>query len=408
MEFQAQRIKLAFNKPVRQQLFEDFGSQNARLRDILGSSDRLAGLRQARVSKTSVNAGLWKFWNHGNILFNLLTEAWSCKCQSSHHANLLLQHRAAPTVNFHVVFWFKRQLAVGQYPWTWQDTSIKLLEESSSPTAVKLQVPAVSNGASNGLKSPPTPASYAVQSPSPTPSPILTPSPAQISPQSINQDINGKYHHKSKRKSFLDKFKSDKSPKSTPPLRPEKKAPASPDNQTAPAPLSQPASTNIEPHQPPKPKPKVAFANTPARTSIDDPTNPKIADLCTKISTCSPDLPHYGWLKGNDQRYLVQPLCKAAKDPQQHITLDTLLGPTSPITFTRRQRLQIALILASSHVQLHPSPWLKSKWSKKDILFLYDPQDLSKVSTEQPYISRSLVSSPSLDLFSLVLQLRAS
>lgn len=78
IEFHSQRIKLAFNKGVRQQLFEDFGDHNNRLRDILGSSDRLAILRKSRVSnKTSAaNAALWKFWNHGNSLFNLLTEAW--------------------------------------------------------------------------------------------------------------------------------------------------------------------------------------------------------------------------------------------------------------------------------------------------------------------------------------------
>ena len=63
VEYQAQRIKLAFNKTTRQELFEEFGMYNARLRDILGSSDRLAALRRSRVaSKTAgINSGLWKF-----------------------------------------------------------------------------------------------------------------------------------------------------------------------------------------------------------------------------------------------------------------------------------------------------------------------------------------------------------
>lgn len=144
IEYHSQRIRLAFNKDVRKQLFDDFGDQNSRLRDILGSSDRLASLRRARVT-TSVNSGLWKFWNHGNVLFNLLTEAWSCKCQAFHHANLLLQHRVVPTVNFRVVFWFKRHLAgasSGQLPWAWQDTSIKLLEEPTGPIMMKVPIPA--------------------------------------------------------------------------------------------------------------------------------------------------------------------------------------------------------------------------------------------------------------------------
>ena len=164
VEYHSQRIRLAFNKDVRKQLFDDFGEQNSRLRDILGSSDRLAGLRRARVS-TAVSSALWKFWNHGNAVFNLLTDAWSCKCQAFHHANLLLQHRVVPTVNFRVVFWFKTHLAgttPAQLPWAWQDTSIKLLEDNSISTIIKIPIP---------LSIPVTP-----QSPVPVVKDVLTPS----------------------------------------------------------------------------------------------------------------------------------------------------------------------------------------------------------------------------------------
>jgi len=121
-------------KKSRQKLFEIFGDQNTRLRDILGTSDRLASPRRARVSRRSAvtNAGLWKLWDHGSLLFTLLAEAWSCRCQTFHHANLLLQHRVVPTIDFKVIFWFKTHLGneqVGRGPWTWQDTTIKLLEE---------------------------------------------------------------------------------------------------------------------------------------------------------------------------------------------------------------------------------------------------------------------------------------
>jgi hypothetical protein len=78
------------------------------------------------------------------------------------------------------------------------------------------------------------------------------------------------------------------------------------------------------------------------------------------------------------------------KEPQKYITLETLLSKSSQIHLTRRQRFLIALILASSHIQLHPTPWLKLKWTKKNILFLYDPQDPAKIGTDQPFISRSL------------------
>jgi deoxyinosine 3'endonuclease (endonuclease V) len=42
------------------------------------------------------------------------------------------------------VFWFKAHLAgasSAQVPWAWQDTSIKLLEETSTPTVISIPVP---------------------------------------------------------------------------------------------------------------------------------------------------------------------------------------------------------------------------------------------------------------------------
>jgi hypothetical protein len=134
---------------------------------------------------------------------------------------------------------------------------------------------------------------------------------------------------------------------------------------------------------------KVAFAD-PAPVEIDGPQTPKITNLCSTIAGCSSDLPKYGCLKDEARQYLIEPLCCANKEPQKYVTLDTLLSKSSPISLSRRQRFQVALILASSHIQLHPTPWLKSKWSKRDVLFLYDTEDSTKIGSDQPYISRSL------------------
>lgn len=48
---------------------------------------------------------------------------------------------------------------------------------------------------------------------------------------------------------------------------------------------------------------------------------------------------------------------------------------------TKKQRLQIAVILASTTLQLQDTEWLKSQWGKKDILF-------HNGLAEQPYISK--------------------
>ncbi|PMD14530.1 hypothetical protein NA56DRAFT_693937 [Hyaloscypha hepaticicola] len=363
IEYHSQRIRLAFNKDVRKQLFDDFGDQNLRLRDILGSSDRLAGLRRARVS-TAVNSALWKFWSHGNAVFNLLTEAWSCKCQAFHHANLLLQHRVVPTVNFRVVFWFKAHLAgalSAQVPWAWQDTRIKLLQETSMPTVISIPVP------------------INTKSPIPIVKQALTQS--KTPQQAIEPPISSS---KPTKKFFsMDKFRYSKNSPTSSTAKSIAKHGVMPTATSCSIPTATPNQKSTTT------KTKVAFAD-PTPVQDEDPQTPKIINLCSKIAECSSDLSRYGYLEGEARQYLVEPICCMNKKPQKYITLETLLSKSSQIHLTRRQRFLIALILASSHVQLHPTPWLKSKWTKKDILFLYDPQDPTKIGTDQPFISRSL------------------
>lgn len=58
---------------------------------------------------------------------------------------------------------------------------------------------------------------------------------------------------------------------------------------------------------------------------------------------------------------------------------------------TRKARLQLALTLASSVLQLHKTPWLNEKWSKSDILFF---QGNDGRLYEQPYVLKSFSSLP--------------
>ncbi|KUJ07975.1 uncharacterized protein LY89DRAFT_742271 [Mollisia scopiformis] len=65
--FHGQVIKIAFSKTVLNQLFEDFGCYNARLRDILGSSDRLATIRKCHKSlkgRSSLSQKNMAPWQH--------------------------------------------------------------------------------------------------------------------------------------------------------------------------------------------------------------------------------------------------------------------------------------------------------------------------------------------------------
>lgn len=66
------------------------------------------------------------------------------------------------------------------------------------------------------------------------------------------------------------------------------------------------------------------------------------------------------------------------------------------VHLTRRERLQLALILASTMLQLHTTPWLSERWGKNDILFLRQLGGSRAPLIEQPYISKPFRSSRAL------------
>ena len=118
-----------------------------------------------------------------------------------------------------------------------------------------------------------------------------------------------------------------------------------------------------------------------------------IIDLCTTIASMQPSCSQLGCLRDTDHQYHIYPLPQEEEPSSttiETITLETILSKRSPIRLSRRQRYSIALKLASSHLQLHDSPWLGAQWSKKDILF--HTQNGNKILTEHPYISKSFLS----------------
>ena len=55
---------------------------------------------------------------------------------------------------------------------------------------------------------------------------------------------------------------------------------------------------------------------------------------------------------------------------------------------TRAQRLDIAVTLADSVLQLHQTPWLKEEWSKSDVhFFLHGVDKSNRPIIEHPYLS---------------------
>lgn len=136
----------------------------------------------------------------------------------------------------------------------------------------------------------------------------------------------------------------------------------------------------------------------PVRRSVYDVGTTEITDLCTAIATTKSNCSCLGFLQDEEHRYNVYPLAisPATNVASKSVTLASLLDKTSSIALTRRQRYSIALILASSHLQLHATPWLETRWSKKDVFFLRSGND--SILLDQPHLIHELcgTSTPNL------------
>ncbi len=126
----------------------------------------------------------------------------------------------------------------------------------------------------------------------------------------------------------------------------------------------------------------------------------EIIDLCRAIKDAQQAPPLRGFLRGHeDQRLVFFPIepKRAASESHEFVSLDTLLrrscspgmngGADECVTLTRQERYKIAVTLASSFLQLHTTPWLEDKWSKKDILFPRNETG-SRPSIDRPYVAR--------------------
>lgn len=113
-----------------------------------------------------------------------------------------------------------------------------------------------------------------------------------------------------------------------------------------------------------------------------------IHNLCDSVISYQTNIQVHNCLAGKESRFALQPL-ESQSNTQEAISLADLLKKDSPITLTRKQRYSIALTIASSHLQLHSTPWIASHWLKTDIFF-----HLSNDGPilDQPYVSQYFTS----------------
>jgi hypothetical protein len=109
----------------------------------------------------------------------------------------------------------------------------------------------------------------------------------------------------------------------------------------------------------------------------------QIEDLCSTLTTAYPSC--FGFLDEEEHHFVIYPGSHHATVTQMStVTLQKLLEDAQPMT--RLKRYHLALILASSFLQLVSTPWLNAPLKNDKIIFLQDSAHPSSTIIEYPYI----------------------
>ena len=132
-----------------------------------------------------------------------------------------------------------------------------------------------------------------------------------------------------------------------------------------------------------------------------------IADICKTLHKAQKTNEIVGYLadetNSNHRHYLCRANTILVDEPQSESLGEILASSrnTSPsFSLLRRERLELAVILASSVLQLDGTSWIESRWSSYDVLFYNKAQGASSPCYQYPYLpwkQCSLDNSPSPD-----------
>ncbi|RYP44263.1 hypothetical protein DL768_009267 [Monosporascus sp. mg162] len=102
-----------------------------------------------------------------------------------------------------------------------------------------------------------------------------------------------------------------------------------------------------------------------------------------------------GYLEDDEKRYYVFPESKAAPSGSEgSVSLGEILSGKIKPALTRRQRLYLAVTLASSFVQLKDTPWISVPWGKEQVFFSHDGDNTNTLLLDQPYVVRKFAAAP--------------
>ena len=326
--YQGQRIKFALGATTREKLLDEFAKYNGRLRDLLRTGEKITAIKQSQ--KPKMGSVLTTFWRHAKALYNLLFESWGCACREDHHANLLLCHRtSSASLDFQLLFLFARDIIKSQsLHWSWHEALVKVADKPRS----------------NQTKSHPQPLSNISNAKSATFTRQSILSRSRVS--SMASSTSSMTYSAGRRSTGTMVGVSWT------------------DSQTT-------LVSSTEDDDPNK-----------QRGKLQENSHIPITNLCGDL--CKGPIAN-GCLEDEETETLYIMRTNDECDKGDIVPLDRLLSRDPSISFSRRKRYHLALILASSQVQLHSTKWLKNGWNKSDIVFTKEKNGAT--SADKPHIS---------------------
>lgn len=119
------RMRFSFSEGVRKGYFDQLKECNARLEQLLNRGDKMSALVQSiRDNEKQILAleNIFKqAWKKSDALFRALQNSWQCVCQRYHFANLRLEHRTSPNINFEIILMYWTSDESFGEPWSWKE-----------------------------------------------------------------------------------------------------------------------------------------------------------------------------------------------------------------------------------------------------------------------------------------------
>jgi hypothetical protein len=355
---------------------------NDDLSKLVQASESLAPSRHLRKTKPT-SAILRKIQDHASSLHAALNGAWICSCQDKHPVKLRLETRISrgSMTEDHLKILFARERS-GAGRILWKETEVRVVEHSSSnPTT------AVSSGdklheSLSKLKIGVELVQAQVKSPTmvlntiSSTTGILAASGRGRPPYCVSTEY---VSHVLVKFIWISSVTNTESSRNANVL----------------------FSRAMTKHR----KKKVSFKSdspTPSQPLPPPHTEPResnirIQDICSTINSIKDDTDCMGFLLDQKQRrHMINPLQKQElfSSSTESVTLQSLLlrpHQTRP-SMNRRNRFTLAIILASSLLQLHSTPWMSDGWNKQDVFFL-STLDLHQPIISRPYLFKSFHSS---------------